>query len=74
MTYGITASAIFQRTAEQVLGTDIKNIVVYLNDICLGYFTEEELNSKAAIVSNREVSIGRSSMTINEKGIYTYVQ
>ena len=38
-----TASIIFQRAIEQVLGEDIKNIVCYQDDICIGHTNENEL-------------------------------
>ncbi len=45
MSYGIkTAIAIFQRAIEQIL--DIKNMVCYQNDICIGATNENELKKK----------------------------
>ena len=65
MPYGIkTASIIFQRAIEQVLGEDMKNVVCYQDDICIGATNENELKKKTYIVLNRSRNAG---MTINEK-------
>ena len=65
MPYGIkTASAIFQRAIEQVLEEDIKNMVCYQDDICIGATNENELKKKTNIILNR---LRNSGMTINEK-------
>ena len=65
MPYGIkTASTIFQRAIEQVLGEDIKNMVYYQDDICIGATNENELKNKIDIVLNR---LRNTGMTINEK-------
>ena len=54
MSYGIkTASAIFQRTVEQVLGEDIKNMIYYQDNICIGATYENELKKKTDIILNR---------------------
>ena len=45
-----TASAIFQRVIEQVLEEDIKNMVCYQDDICIGATNENELKKKTDIV------------------------
>ena len=43
MPYGIkTASAIFQRAIDLVLGEDIKNVVCYQDDIGIGATNENE--------------------------------
>ena len=53
MPYGIkTASAIFQRTIEQVLGEHIKDMVCYQDDICIGATNENEFKKKTNIVLN----------------------
>ena len=67
MSYGIkTASAIFQRAIEQVLGEDIKNIVCYQDDICIGGTNENESKKKTDIILNRLKNTG---ITINEKNV-----
>ena len=48
-----TASAIFQRAIQQVLGEDIKNMVSYQDDMCIGATNENELKKKIDIVFNR---------------------
>lgn len=46
MPYGIkTASAIFQRAIEQVL-ENMKNIICYQDDICIGATNEKELKKE----------------------------
>ena len=65
MPYGIkTASAIFQRTIEQVLGEVIKDMVYYQDGICIGATNENELKKKTDIILNR---LRNAGMTINEK-------
>ena len=65
MPYGIKiASAIFQRAIEQVLGGDIKNMVCYQDDICIGTTNENELKKKTDFVLNR---LRNTGMTLNEK-------
>ena len=65
MLYGIkTANAIFQRAIEHVLREDIKNIVSYQDDICIGATNEKELKNKTDIGLNR---LRNTGMTINEK-------
>ena len=60
--YGIkTASAIFQKAIEPVL-EDIKNMVCYQDDICIGVTNENELKKKTDIVLNR---LRNAGMTIN---------
>ena len=59
-----TASAIFQRAIEQVLGEDIKNMVCYQDDICIRATNENELKKKTDIVLNR---LRNAGMTIKEK-------
>ena len=64
MPYGIkTVSAIFQRAIEQVLGEDIKNMVCYQDDICIGATNENELKKKTDIVLNR---LRNAGMTKND--------
>ena len=58
------ASTIFQRAIEQVLGEDIKNMVSYQDDICIGATNENELKKKTDISLNR---LRNAGMTINEK-------
>ena len=54
MPYGIkTANSIFKRAIEQVLGKDIKDIVCYQDDICIGATNKNELKKKTNIVFNR---------------------
>ena len=66
MPYGIkTASTIFQRVIEQVL-EDLKNMVCYQDDICIGTTNENEFKKKIDIILN---SIWNAGMTINEKKI-----
>ena len=48
-----TASAIFQRAIEQVLGENIKNMVCYQDDKCLGATIEKEFKKKTDIVLNK---------------------
>ena len=44
MPYGIkTVSALFQKAIEQVLREDIKNLVCYRDDICIGATNDNEL-------------------------------
>ena len=63
MPYGIkTASAIFQRAIEQVLGENIKNMVSYQDDICIGATNENELKTEIILNISRN-----AEMTINEK-------
>ena len=65
MPYGIkTVSSIFQRAIEQVLGEDIKNIVCYEDDICIGPTNKNELKKKTNIVLNR---LRNAGMTIKKK-------
>ena len=65
MLYGIkTASAILQRTIEQVLGEDIKNMVCFQDDICIGATNENVLKKKTDIVLNR---LRNAGMTISKK-------
>ena len=53
MLYGIKrASATFQRAIEQVLGKDIKKMVCFQDDICIGATNENELKKKTVIVLN----------------------
>ena len=59
-----TASAIFQRAIEQVLGGGIKNMVCYHDDRCIGASNENELQKKTDIVFHR---LRNTGMTINEK-------
>ena len=40
------ASAIFQRAIEMVLGEDIKNMICYQDDICIGVTNENELKKR----------------------------
>ena len=58
-----TASVIFQRAIEQVLGEDIKNMVCYQDDICIGATNKNELKKKIDIILNRLRNIG---MTIKK--------
>ena len=45
MSHGIkTAGAICQCAVEKTLLEDIKNKIVYLNDICLGVATQDDVN------------------------------
>ena len=47
MPYGIkTASTIFQRAIKQILEEDIKDMVCYQDDICIGATNEKELKKK----------------------------
>ena len=65
MPHGIkTASAIFQRVIKQVLGENIKNMVCYQDDICIGATNKNEIKKKTDIVLNR---LRKAGMTINEK-------
>ena len=65
MPYGIkTATAIFQRAIEQVLGEVIKNMVCYQDDICTGATNENELKKITDIILNR---LRNAGMRINEK-------
>ena len=59
-----TASTIFQRAIEQILGEDIKNMVCYQDDIYIGATNENELKMKIDIVLNR---LRNAGITINEK-------
>ena len=59
-----TANAIFQRTIEQVFGEDIKNMVCYQDDICIGATNENKLKKKTDIILNR---LRNAGMTLNEK-------
>lgn len=64
--YGIkTASAIFQRTIEQVIGDDIANIVYYQDDICIRARNEIELKKKTEIVFLRRLR--NTGLKINKK-------
>ena len=65
MPYGIkTASTIFQKAIKQVLGVDIKNMVCYQDDICIGATNNNELKKKTDVILNR---LSNTRMTINEK-------
>ena len=65
MPYGIKIpSAIFQRAIEQVLGKDIKNMVSYQDNICIGAINENELKKKTDIILNR---LRNAGMIIIEK-------
>ena len=64
MPYGIkTAIAIFQKAIKQVL-EDIKNMVCYQDDICIGAINENELQKKTDIILSR---LRNAGITINEK-------
>ena len=64
MPYGIKiASTIFQRAFEQVFGEDIKDMVCYQDDICIGATNENELKKKIDIILNR---LRNAGMSINE--------
>ena len=58
------ASAIFQRAIAQIFREDIKNMVCYQDDICLGAINENELKKKTDVILNRLKNAG---MTINIK-------
>ena len=65
--YGIkTASAIFQRAIEQVLGEDIKIMVCYEDYKYMCNSDKNELKNKTDIILNR---LRNAGMTINEKSV-----
>lgn len=65
MWYGIkSASAIFQSVIEQVIGSNIKNVICYQADICVGAINDEELKWKTIMVLNK---LKNSGLTINKK-------
>ena len=65
MPYGMkTISAIFQRAFEQVLGKDIKNMVCYHDNICIGATYEIEVKKKTDIILNW---LRNAKMTISFK-------
>ena len=62
LSFGIkTASHIFQRAIEKILGK-VDNIIIYQDDICLAAHTREELKSKTEQVLQR---LKQAGMTIN---------
>lgn len=72
-----SASAIFQRLIENVQTGDIKNMIIYQDDICIGLTSREELKEKMDYVLNK---LKKAGMTINkhkyvlECGIITYLR
>ena len=65
MPYGVkTASAIFQSAIESFFGEDIKNMVCYKENTCIGTINENELKKKTDIILNR---LRNAGMTINEE-------
>ena len=69
MSHGIkTAGAICQCAVEKTLLEDIKNKIVYLNDICLGVATQDDVNFNTKIILDL---LKEAGMTINsEKCIF----
>lgn len=49
--YGIKmASAVFQRTIEQIIENDMENILCYQDDICIGTRNKLELKNRTEIM------------------------
>ena len=62
MPYGIkTASAIFQKAIGQVLGEDMKNMICYQDDICIGATNENELKRNAGMTINEKKCVNNCS-------------
>lgn len=54
MSYGVkTESAIFQRTIENVLTGNVKNMIIYQIDICIDATSREKLKQKKDYILNK---------------------